>query len=72
VSKQQHREPEPPHGLSALELMRIAPIDEAAKLAGMSRSALMRNHADKVIKIGAKRRGMRVRDALMISENKAP
>jgi hypothetical protein len=70
MSKQEQKESPAADGLSALELMRIVTIDKAAELAGMSRSTLMRNHADKVIRISAKRRGMRVRDALMIG-NKA-
>jgi hypothetical protein len=68
MSKEEQRAPAPADGLSALELMRIVTIDKAAELAGMSRSTLMRNHADKVIRISAKRRGMRVRDALMIKD----
>jgi hypothetical protein len=52
--------------LSQLELERIAPIKEAAELRGVSQDTLERTDPDKIIEISPKRRGMRVRDALMI------
>ena len=52
--------------LSALELMRIVPLSEAARLSGLSARTLQRNHSDKVIRMSPGRIGMRVRDALMI------
>jgi hypothetical protein len=52
--------------LSAIELMRIAPMPEAAKLAGVSEKTLLRNFRDRIVKISPRRQGMRVKDALML------
>jgi hypothetical protein len=56
-------------GLSALELARIAPLAEAAHLSSLSEDSLRRNHPDKIIVLGPRRHGMRVRDALMLNPN---
>ena len=53
--------------LSPLELARIAPLPEASKLAGVSEDSLKRNHREKIIQVGPRRLGMRVRDALMLA-----
>jgi len=50
----------------AVELNRIAPLDEAARLAGASEDTLRRHHAHKFIRISPRRIGMRVGDALQI------
>jgi hypothetical protein len=55
-------------GLTALELARIAPLSEAAELSGLSEDTLRRRFADKIISLSPKRRGMRVRDALLLSD----
>jgi hypothetical protein len=55
-------------GLSRLELERICTMDEAAHLSGLSADSLRRNHADKIIVLGPRRHGMRVRDALMLTD----
>jgi hypothetical protein len=62
---------EPPGDLSAIELMRIVPLREAARLAGMTPKSLKKHHADKFVRVTAGpfgRIGMRVRDALMIGD----
>jgi hypothetical protein len=53
-----------------LELERIISLQEAADLRGCSIDSLKRNHADKIIAISPRRRGMRLRDALMLSKAK--
>jgi hypothetical protein len=58
----------PLEGLSRLELERIAPLSEAAHLSGLSEDSLRRNHKDKLIVLGPRRLGMRVRHALMLHE----
>ncbi len=55
-------------GLTALELARIASMSEAEKLSGLSEDSLKRHHGDKIIHLSPKRRGMRVRDALLLSD----
>jgi hypothetical protein len=49
-------------------LLRIAEIPEAARLAGLSRDSLLREHPDKIIRLSPRRLGMRVVHALMIGE----
>jgi hypothetical protein len=49
-----------------IELLRIAPLPEAARLSSLSDDSLVRYHGDKLIDLGPKRRGMRVIDALML------
>jgi hypothetical protein len=49
---------------SWLELHRIVSLQEAAKLKSISVDTLKRRHADKIIVISPRRRGMRLRDAL--------
>jgi hypothetical protein len=57
--------------LSAVELQRIAPLSEAADLAGVSKDTLKRHHSDKILKLSPRCRGMRVCDALMLSQKKS-
>jgi hypothetical protein len=54
------------HGLSALELARIVPLAEAARLRGVSEETIRRNDPDKIIQLSPRRQGMRVGDALGI------
>jgi hypothetical protein len=51
-----------------IELERIAPLTEAAKLSSLSPDTLAREHSDKIIKLSPRRSGMRVRDALMLAK----
>ena len=57
--------------LPLVERLRIIPLSEAARLAGCSEESLRRNHADKLIRIGPRRIGMRQGDALMLDAGKA-
>lgn len=56
--------------ISPVELARIASMDEASRLAGVSEDTLLRHHADKIVRPSPRRRGMRVGDALMLAQNK--
>jgi hypothetical protein len=53
---------------TAVQLMRIVTLQQAAKLAGVSKQTLLRAHPDKIVRPSPGRIGMRVRDALMIAE----
>jgi hypothetical protein len=53
-----------------LELKRIAPLSEVAKLTGLSVDTIRRNHRDRIIKLSPRRVGMRIEDALLLSEVK--
>jgi hypothetical protein len=58
-------------GLSRLELERIAPLAEASHLSGLSEDSIRRNHRDKLIVLGPRRLGMRVKHALMLGEDQS-
>jgi hypothetical protein len=51
-----------------LALARIVSLREAAQLAGCSEDTLKRRHASKIIRISPRRLGMRLRDALLLTE----
>jgi hypothetical protein len=51
-----------------LELKRIAPLSEVARLTGLSVDTIRRNHRDRIIKLSPRRVGMRIEDALMLSQ----
>jgi hypothetical protein len=51
-----------------LELQRIASMEEASHLSGLSIDTIKRRHSHKIIQLSPRRRGMRVRDALMLKE----
>jgi hypothetical protein len=55
-------------GISAVELARIVPLAEAARLSGMSEDTLRRHYRDKLIQLTAHRLGMRIRDALLLDD----
>jgi hypothetical protein len=52
--------------LPPLELLRIAEMSEAARLAGLSPDTLAQQYPDKVVKLSKRRNGMRVAHALML------
>jgi hypothetical protein len=54
--------------LPPLELLRIAEMPEAARLAGVSGDTLKREHPDKIVHLSKRRQGMRVAHALMLRE----
>jgi hypothetical protein len=56
-----------PPKLSAIQALRIAPLPEAAALAGISVWTLKRRFRDRIIQISPRRQGMRVCDALQLA-----
>jgi hypothetical protein len=54
--------------LSNLERERIASLTEAAQLRGVSEDSLKRNDRDKILQLGPRRLGMRVKHALMLDD----
>jgi hypothetical protein len=54
-----------------IEMLRIVPLSEASRLSNLSIDGLKRHHSDKIISMSERRRGMRVRDALMINGDAA-
>lgn len=57
-------------GLSAIELNRIAPPPECERLSSLSWDTLEREYPQHIIKLSERRKGMRVRHALMIGAAK--
>ncbi len=55
---------------STIELQRIVPLMEAARLAGISEDTLKRHHGDKIIRLSPRRLGMRVGVALKLTRKK--
>jgi hypothetical protein len=51
-----------------VELLRVVEMEEAERLSSLSAETLMREHTDKVIKLSARRNGMRMVHALMLRE----
>jgi hypothetical protein len=56
---------------SPVELNRIVPMDEAAKLSSLSEDTLRREHGDKIVHLSPRRDGMRVGHALMLKPKKS-
>ena len=54
--------------VSAVELLRIAPLAEAAHLSGLDEDELRRAHPDKIIQLTDEKQGMRVMHALRLTE----
>jgi hypothetical protein len=52
-----------------IELQRIVPLKEGAELRGTSVDSIKRNDRDKIIKLGPRRLGIRVRDALKLPDD---
>jgi hypothetical protein len=50
------------------ELLRVVDLKEASRLSGLSVDSIKRHHRDKIIDLSPRRRGMRVRDALMLAQ----
>jgi hypothetical protein len=51
----------------ALELERIISLQEAKKVSSLSVDSWKRHHSDKVVELSPRRLGVRLRDALMLS-----
>jgi hypothetical protein len=62
---QQMRQLQEP-ALSPLEALRIASLDEASRLSGLSERTLRRRFSEYIIQISPRRQGMRVAHALML------
>jgi hypothetical protein len=54
--------------LPPLELLRVAEMQEASRLAGLSGDTLECEHSDKIVRLSKRRKGMRVVHALMLRE----
>jgi hypothetical protein len=54
-----------------IEMNRIVRLSEAARLRGISPDTLERNEAEKILNLGPRCRGMRIKDALLLSERSA-
>ena len=52
--------------MTDIELDRIVTLKRAAELMGVSVDTIYRNHRDKIIHMGPRRSGMRMRDALLL------
>ena len=52
--------------VAPIELRRIADLDEASRLSGLSVDTLKRHHANKIRRLSPRRLGMRVGDALAL------
>jgi hypothetical protein len=54
--------------LTPLDLERIVPLAQAARLSSLSEDIWYREHSDKLIRLSKKRIGVRLRDALFLPE----
>ena len=54
-----------------LELDRIVSMQQAEEISSLSEDSLRRHYGDKVIELSPRRRGMRLRDALMLRRTRA-
>jgi hypothetical protein len=63
-SKGRKRAAIPQHYPPEIELERIVPLKEAARLRGTSVDTLRRRFSHKIIKISPRRDGMKIRDAI--------
>lgn len=50
-----------------IELNRIVPMTEAARLSSLSEDTLEKDHPDKIVWLSERRKGMRVADALFLN-----
>jgi hypothetical protein len=55
---------------AALELERIIGLKQVEELSSLSEATIKRRYADKLIELSPRRLGMRLRDALMLSEDR--
>ena len=55
-----------PQQLSAIELRKILTLEQVTELTTLSADSLRRHHADKIKRLGPRRLGMRLGDALAI------
>jgi hypothetical protein len=69
--KAEQPERDPLSELSTLEKLRVAPMNEAEHLSGLSQETIRRHHSDLIIDLSPRRQGMRVKDALMLRDKKS-
>ena len=50
------------------ELHRVVDLKEASRLSGLSVDSIKRHHSDKITDLSPRRVGMRLRDALMLTQ----
>jgi hypothetical protein len=55
---------------SWIELLRIVSLKEAARYSGLSVDTIKRRYAEKIIELSPRRRGLRLRDALLMAARK--
>jgi len=55
-----------PQQLSAIEFRKILTLEQVTELTTLSADSLRRHHADKIRRLGPRRLGMRLGDALAI------
>ena len=63
-----NKQPLPRPAAADTELDRIVSLAEAERLSSVSRDSWRRNHADKLIRLGPRRFGVRLRDVLMFNK----
>jgi hypothetical protein len=51
------------------ELDRIISLQEAEQVSSLSPDSWKRNHPDKIVELGPRRQGVRLRDALMLNKS---
>ena len=54
--------------MEPIQLLRIAPMPECEQLSSLSEDTLAREHADKIVHLSTRRKGMRVIHALLLGE----
>jgi hypothetical protein len=65
-------QPEAASRLGWQELERIVSLAEAASLSGLSVDSLRRFHGDKILTLSPRRKGMRIKHALMMQQDDNP
>jgi hypothetical protein len=58
--------------LSAVELNRIIPLDEASRLSSLSKDTLRNKFREKIVHLSPRRDGMRLGHALMLGKEPRP
>jgi len=60
-----------PAGLTALDLERVVPLPEVVKLTSLSDDTLERRYGHLIVQLSPRRRGMKLRNALAITNGTA-
>jgi len=72
TKKIEQSKPDPLHGLTTLERLRVASLDEAEHLSGLSKETIRRHHSALIINLSPRRQGIRIQDALTLRQKKTP